>query len=65
MNEIKVEVLNAPVPELFFAYWGYAFLVVEGVPELRDDEKVGTFDNTFFYGSGNSLAGFWLVAVVC
>ena len=40
-------------------------MVVEGVPEFGDKEKVGAFDDAFFDGAGDALAGFLFVAVVC
>jgi len=64
MYDVKVEVVNSPVLELLFADWLNAFLVVEGVPKLGDEEKVLPLDNTLFYGTGNTLAGLDFVSII-
>lgn len=64
VNDVKVEVVDAPVLQLLLADRADAVVVVEGVPELGDKEEIGAFDESVFDGPGNSLAGFDLVAVV-
>ena len=44
MDNVEVEVVDVPVCKLFLAYGRDAFRVVEGVPELGDEEEVGAFD---------------------
>lgn len=43
MDNIEVEIINAPVLELFLANRLHAVVVVEGVPEFGDEEEVGAF----------------------
>jgi hypothetical protein len=38
--------------------------IVERVPELGDEEELFAFDEAVFDGSGDTFAGFFLVAVV-
>ena len=64
VDNVEVEVINAPVLELFFADWLDAIVVVEGVPEFGDEEEVRALDYAFFDGAGNTLAGFLFVAIV-
>ena len=65
MHNVEVEVVDAPVLELLFADGLDAVVVVEGVPELGDEEEVGALDEAVFYGASYALATFLLVAVVC
>jgi len=60
----EVKIVNAVVLELLLANRSNALGVVEGVPELADNEKILTLDKTFLDGAGESLAGFLLVAVI-
>lgn len=64
MYDEEVEVVDAPVGELLFADRFDVGLVVEGVPELGDDEEVGAFAEAVFEGAGDALAAFGFVAVV-
>ena len=64
VDNVEVEVINAPVLELFFADRLDAIVVVEGIPELGDKEEVRALDYAFFDGAGNTLAGFLFVAIV-
>lgn len=64
MHDVEVEVIEAPVFELFFADGFDAGAVVERVPEFGDEEEVGAFDEAVFDGTGDALAGFDFVAVV-
>ena len=65
MDDVEVEVVDAPVLELLFANGLDAVVVVISVPEFGDEEEVGAFDYAFFNGAGDALAGFFFVAVVC
>lgn len=64
MHNVEIEVVDAPVLELFLANGLHAFLVMERVPQLGDEEEVGAFHNAFFDGPSHSLPGFALVAVI-
>lgn len=65
MHNVEVEVLDAPVGQLFAAD-GLDFVAfVERVPEFRDKEEVFAFDKAFFDSSGDTFARFFFVAVVC
>lgn len=64
VNEVEVEVVDAPVGELLLDDGLDALTVVEGVPELGDDEEVLTLHNTLRDGTGNTLAALNLVAIV-
>ena len=64
MNDEEVEVVDAPVGELFLADGFDVGLVVEGVPEFGDDEEVGAFAEAVLEGAGDALAAFGFVAVV-
>ena len=64
VDDVEVEVVDAPVLELLFADGLDPVVVMEGVPEFGDEEEVGAFDYAFFDGAGDALAGFLFVAVV-
>lgn len=64
VHDVEVEVVDAPVGELLFADGFDAVVVVEGVPELGDEEEVGAFDEAFFDGAGDALTALLFVAVV-
>lgn len=64
MNDVKVEVVDAPVLELLFTDGLHTVMVVERVPQFRDKEEVGTFHYAFFDGASDALTGFLFVAVV-
>lgn len=64
MYDVEVEVVDAPVLELFLADGLDDGVGVVGVPEFGDEEEVGAFYDAFFDGAGDALAGFDLVAVV-
>ena len=65
VHNVKVEIVDAPILELFLANGLHALFIVEGVPKLGDKKEVFTLDKPFFDGTGNALARFCLVAVVC
>ena len=64
VDEVEVEVLEAPVGELLLDDGLDALSIVEGVPELGDDEELLTGDEALLDGAGNTLAALDLVAVV-
>ena len=64
VDEVEVEVVDGPVSELAFADRADALGVVEGVPELGDEEEVGAGDEAVVYGAGDAEADFVFVAVV-
>lgn len=64
MDNVKVEVIDAPVLELLFADGLHTVMVVERVPEFGDKEEVGAFHNAFFDGASNALTGFLFVAII-
>ena len=64
MDDVEIEIVNAPILELLFADGLDAIVVVEGVPEFGDEEEVGAFDYAFFDGARDTLARFLFVAVV-
>lgn len=65
MYNVEIKVVNAPILELLLADRGHVFFIVERVPQLRNEEKIGAFDDAIFDRSSYSLAGFRLVTVVC
>ena len=64
MDEVEVEVVDAPVLKLAFADGFDALGVVERVPELGDEEEFRAGDEAFFYGARDAEADFEFVAVV-
>ena len=64
VHDVEVKVVDAVVLELLLADGLDVLLVVEGVPELGDDEQLLTLDDAFLDGAGNTLASLLLVAVV-
>ena len=64
MDDVKVEVVDTPVLELLFADGLHTVVVVERIPEFRDEEEVGAFDYAFLDSAGDALTGFLFVAVV-
>jgi hypothetical protein len=64
VDEEEVEVVDLPVGELAAGDGLDALLVVEGLPQLGDDEEVFTLDEAILDGAGDALAALLLVAVV-
>ena len=64
VHDVQVEVVDAPVGQLLAADGLHLVAVVEGVPELGDEEEVFALDEAIFNGSGDTFASFFLVAVV-
>lgn len=60
----EIEVVNTPVSELLADNWLDLLLVVEAVPQLRDDEKVLALYQALLDGTGNTLASLNLVSVI-
>lgn len=61
----EIEVLQAPVCELLAGNGLNLVTIVEGVPELADDEEVLTLHQAILDSAGNALTSFFLVAVIC
>lgn len=64
VNDVKVEVVDTPIFQLFFTNRFDSVVVVEGVPKFGDKEEVGAFDYAFFNSSGDALTGFLFIAIV-
>ena len=64
MYNVQVEIVDTPILQLLFANRLNPVTVVERIPELGDEKEIGTLDDAFLDGSGNSLAGFLFVAVI-
>jgi len=64
VDQVEVEVVDAPVSKLLANNGLNTLAVVEGVPELGDDEEVLALDDALRDGTGNALAALNLVAVV-
>jgi hypothetical protein len=64
VDVVEVEVFESPVCKLLSADWLNVLLLVEGVPELADNEKLFALDDTVCNCAGDTLAGFNLVSVV-
>jgi len=64
VDEVEVKVVEAPVGELLPGDGLNAVAVVEGVPELGDDEELLALHETVGDGAGDTLAALNLVAIV-
>lgn len=64
VDDIEVEVVDTKVGKLLAGDRLNLVAVVEGVPELRDEEELLTLDETVLDGAGDTLANLDLVAVV-
>ena len=64
VDDVQIEVIDAPIRELFLADGTHALFVVERVPELGDEEQLFALHEAVGDGSLYSFAGFFLVAVV-
>jgi hypothetical protein len=64
MDQVEVEVVNAPVLELLLGDGFDLFVVVECLPELGDNKEVFTLYETFLDGAGNTLTGFDFIAII-
>lgn len=64
VDNVQVEVVDAPVAELLLADRLDSVAVVERVPELGDEEEVFALDEAFLDGAGNTLARLFFIAIV-
>ena len=64
MDEVQVEVVDAPVGELLAGDGLDLLGVVEGVPELGGDEEIFALDDAFLDCAGNALTRFDFIAVI-
>jgi hypothetical protein len=64
VDEVEVEVVNAPVLELLLADGLDLLAVVEGLPKLGDDEEFFALYEAVFDGAGYTLAALDFVAVI-
>ena len=64
MYNVQVEVINAPVVQLLLANRLHPVAVVEGVPELGNEEEVFALYEAVLDGTGDTLACLHFVAVV-
>lgn len=65
VDQEEVKVVDLPVGELAAGDGLDALLVVEGLPELGDDEELLTLHEAVLDGAGDTLTALLLVAVVC
>ncbi len=64
VDDEEVEVLKTPVGQLLEGNWLDVLLLVEGVPQLGDDEELLALDQALIDGAGDTLTSLLLVAVV-
>lgn len=64
VDQVQVEVFNAPVGELLLDDGLNALAVMECVPELGDDEELLTLDETLIDSALDALAALDFIAVV-
>lgn len=64
MDDVQVEVVDAPVVELLLADRLDSIAVVKRIPELGDKEEVFALDEAFLDGAGDTLARLYFVAVI-
>ena len=64
VDDVKIKIVNVPVLELLLANGLDLLLVMEGVPELGDDEELFSLNETILDRSRDTLAALDLVAVV-
>lgn len=65
VDQVEVEVLEAPVGQLLLDDGHDALAIVERVPELGDDEELLALHESVLDGAGDTLAALNLVTVVC
>ena len=65
VDEEEVKVVDLPVGELAAGDGSDVFLVVEGLPELGDDEEVFTLHEAFGDGPGDAFSAFLFVSIIC
>lgn len=64
MDDVQVEVVDAPVLELLLADRLDSIAVVKRIPELGDKEEVFALDEALLDGAGDTLARLYFVAVI-
>jgi hypothetical protein len=64
VDEVEVEVVDAPVRELLLGDGLDLLGVVERVPQLGDEEEVFALYDAFFNGASDTLARLDFVAVI-
>lgn len=64
VDQVQVEVVDAPVGKLLLGDGLNLVIVVEGLPQLGDDEEVRSLYEAVFDGAGNALSGFDFIAIV-
>lgn len=64
VDNVQVEVVDAPVAELLLADRLDSVAVVERIPELGDEEEVFALDEAFLDGAGDTLARLYFVAII-
>lgn len=64
MDDIQVEVVDAPVGQLLFANGLDAFLVVESIPQLGHDKELLALHEAVFDSACDALAALNFVAVI-
>lgn len=65
VDEEEVKVVNLPVGKLLAGDGLDLVLVVEGLPQLGDDEELLTLHDALLDGAGNTLTTLLFVAIVC
>ena len=56
VDDVEVEVVDAPVVELLFADGFDVLVAVVGIPEFGDEEEIFSLHYTFLDGAGDTLA---------
>ncbi len=64
MHDVQVKVLQTPILQLLSDHRLDTLPVVEGVPELGNDEELFTLDETILDGSSDTLTGLDLISVI-
>ena len=63
MYQVKIQILQTKIFKSSLASWPHVFRTVISVPQLGCDEKIFSFNNTFFYSFFNSFSYFNLVTI--
>jgi hypothetical protein len=64
VDDVEIEVVDAPISELLLEDGLDLFGIVERVPELADDEEVLALDDALLDGTGYTLSGLDFVAII-
>lgn len=65
VDEVQVKVVNPPVLQLLLADGRNPLAIVEGVPQLADQEEVLALHQAVLDCPGHALARLLLIAVIC